>query len=94
MSSLRQSAKGLKLCWRGLQAFEFEGGDNGHEDGVAWGSHGDGRPIAVVQRVEKIDPSDPATAARVIVPAYPFALIRPRFLLDRVVKNQNPCFVL
>jgi len=40
MSSLRQSAKGLKLCWRGLQAFEFEGGDNGHEDGVALGSHG------------------------------------------------------
>ena len=22
------------------QAFEFEGGDNGHEDGVALGSHG------------------------------------------------------
>src|SRR5665647_260211 len=48
-----------------------------------------GRPFAVVQRVEKVDPSDRAPAAMVKVPAHQLALIGPGFLLDRVIKNQH-----
>ncbi|MFT5962910.1 MAG: hypothetical protein ACI8WM_003260, partial [Burkholderiaceae bacterium] len=44
---------------------------------------------AVVQRVEKVDSPDIAAAAMVVVPAHQFTFIGPRFLLNRVVKNQH-----
>jgi len=53
-----------------------------------------GRPVAGVQRVEKVDPSDRPTAARVKMPTHEFALVRPGLLLGRVVKNQHAALPL
>lgn len=49
---------------------------------------------AVVQRIEKIDPSDAATDAMVKVPTHHLAFVSPSLFLDSVIKNQHTIITL
>ncbi|MFZ3140661.1 MAG: hypothetical protein WA147_08730 [Polaromonas sp.] len=51
--------------------------------------HRNGPAVAVVQRVQEVNPFDRAILAMVVMPTDQVALVSPGFFLDGVVKNQH-----